>query len=169
MEALGDRAQDVIVLDDEIRKLEDLDFHPIADDWNERMVATDSVFKQKSVEDIISALKKYEGKHKQFCEEALDAFKKNSPLSMKLVFEQLNRSRDMELGDCLEMEFKLAQRCALGEGDFWEGVRAVLIDKDQKPNWKYKNVEEVPDGVIKRFFEDREDLGSLNLRTESKM
>lgn len=62
---------------------------------------------------------------------------------MKIVFEQLARSRYWELDECLEMEFMLAQRFSQGEADFWEGVRAVLIDKDQKPNWRYPSVEEV--------------------------
>jgi hypothetical protein len=49
------------------------------------------------------------------------------------------------------MEADMSCRC--GEsGEFQEGVRALLIDKDMSPQWKYKTVDEVPQSAIAHFF-----------------
>lgn len=49
-------------------------------------------------------------------------------------------------------------------GEFQEGVRALLIDKDGKPNWRFKSVAEVPNDVIERFFAPRWDENDHPLR-----
>lgn len=77
-----------------------------------------------------------------------------SPISMHLVFEQLQQGATLSLADCFRME--LAMSCRCGEvGEFQEGVRALLVDKDHQPHWLYSNVEEVPANVIASFFASR--------------
>ncbi|EFJ52894.1 hypothetical protein VOLCADRAFT_31665, partial [Volvox carteri f. nagariensis] len=78
-----------------------------------------------------------------------------SPLSHAVTWEMLRRSAagHMTLQQCLEMEFLLARRFVAGEADFLEGVRALLIDKDNKPRWRYGSVKEVPELVVQRLFE----------------
>jgi hypothetical protein len=49
------------------------------------------------------------------------------------------------------MELRLALRF-MGERDFYEGVRAVIIEKDNKPNWEPKEIEEVLDKDVENFF-----------------
>ena len=53
----------------------------------------------------------------------------------------------------------MVQRC-VEIGDFFEGVRAMLVDKDRKPNWKPKNIQDVDETRVNLFFED---LGDLDL------
>lgn len=71
----------------------------------------------------------------------------------------LGMGRTQDLRSCLETEFNLARYCGQGKADFFEGVRAMLIDKDKKPQWKHKTVWEVSDAVFyahkhaKRDFE----------------
>jgi len=67
-------------------------------------------------------------------------FAKGSPVSAAVSVEQLHRSRSMNLADCFRMEFHLAARFAMGP-DFREGVRALLIDKDLKPQWSVNQLE----------------------------
>jgi hypothetical protein len=70
---------------------------------------------------------------------------------MHLVFEQCKKGANMTLADCFRMEADMSCRC--GEsGEFQEGVRALLIDKDMSPQWKYKTVDEVPQSAIAHFF-----------------
>ena len=46
--------------------------------------------------------------------------------------------------------------------DFFEGVRCTLIDKNDKPNWSFESVEEVPNAEVQRYFEKLPD--GLELR-----
>ena len=58
-----------------------------------------------------------------------------SPITANLVFEQLLRGKGMTLAECFQMELGLSCKC--GEfGEFQEGVRALLIEKDHQPNWR---------------------------------
>ena len=75
-----------------------------------------------------------------------------SPITANLVFEQLLRGKDMTLAECFQMELGLSCKC--GEfGEFQEGVRALLIEKDHQPNWRFKYVDQVPKETIDYFFE----------------
>jgi len=74
-----------------------------------------------------------------------------SPITANLVFEQLRRGKDMTLAECFQMELGLSCKC--GEfGEFQEGVRALLIEKDHQPNWRFKSVDQVPKDTIDYFF-----------------
>ncbi|RDV26029.1 enoyl-CoA hydratase/isomerase family protein [Alteromonas aestuariivivens] len=74
-----------------------------------------------------------------------------SPLTAHLVYQQCIRGAHMGLADCFRMELIMSCRC--GEyGEFQEGVRALLIDKDRQPRWHYADVSSVPDDVINVFF-----------------
>ena len=57
------------------------------------------------------------------------------------------------------MEYSMVTRC-LDIGDFFEGVRAMLVDEDRKPNWKPSNIKDVDEGTVNKFFEV---LGDLDL------
>lgn len=57
---------------------------------------------------------------------------------MALAFELMKRMAGQSLRNCLETEYMLASRMVEGEGDFFEGVRALLIDKTKDPKWKYQ-------------------------------
>ena len=76
---------------------------------------------------------------------------KGSPITAHLVFEQCKRGRDMSLADCFRMEVVMSCRCGQS-GEFQEGVRALLIDKDHSPKWRYDSVSAVPGEVIDQFF-----------------
>jgi enoyl-CoA hydratase/carnithine racemase len=76
-----------------------------------------------------------------------------SPITANLVFEQLLRGKNMTLAECFQMELGLSCKC--GEfGEFQEGVRALLIEKDHQPNWRFKSVDQVPKDTIDYFFEN---------------
>ncbi|CAF5097751.1 unnamed protein product [Rotaria magnacalcarata] len=75
-----------------------------------------------------------------------------SPTSLKLTFEQIKRGKNLNLKDCLIMEYRLVQNVMNGH-DFFEGVRAVLVDKDNKPQWKPNSLKNVSDKEIEQYFE----------------
>lgn len=83
-----------------------------------------------------------------------------SPTSLKLTLRQLREGASMSLQDVLTMEYRLSQACLRGP-DFYEGVRAVLIDRDQSPRWKPPALEEVTDEFVDDCFKP---LGSNDLK-----
>lgn len=74
-----------------------------------------------------------------------------SPISARLVIEQLNRGALLSLAECFQMELSMAFQCSV-TGEFQEGVRALLIDKDNQPSWLYKEDADIPDDIIQAHF-----------------
>ncbi len=82
---------------------------------------------------------------------ALTTLKNGSPITAHLVFEQLQRSKGLTLAQCFRQELNMAVNCSMF-GEFEEGVRALLIDKDFAPQWLYKTSNDVPQNVIDAHF-----------------
>jgi enoyl-CoA hydratase/carnithine racemase len=72
----------------------------------------------------------------------LDALDAHSPTMLHVTREALLRGRSMTLAECFRMELGIATR-AIEEGDFREGVRAHLVDKDRRPVWRPATLAEV--------------------------
>lgn len=87
----------------------------------------------------------------QWLQRAQHNLKYGSPTSAYLIHQQLMRTNGMNLEDIFTFEYNLAITCC-SQGDFIEGVRALLIDKDRKPNWKYSTSETVDEEFINSFF-----------------
>jgi enoyl-CoA hydratase len=78
---------------------------------------------------------------------------KRSPLSLKVTFEVLKRGSQFKtLKEALVVEFRLATRM-IRRHDFLEGVRAVVVDKDQSPKWEPPSLAEVSEGLLQSLFE----------------
>lgn len=109
-----------------------------------------SIFGQAdSVEQIIAGLEK---DNSEWARKHLELLAKMSPTSLKLTFEQLKRGKSLTLPESLKMEYRMACRVTDGK-DFYEGVRAVLVDRDNKPKWNPAKLEEVKDSDIQAIFE----------------
>ena len=74
-----------------------------------------------------------------------------SPFSMYVSFEKQKLSHGMDLAQCLKLDFQLLYHF-MKDSDFFEGVRAVMVDKDKHPHWKYQRWEDVPYSVVQSFF-----------------
>lgn len=74
-----------------------------------------------------------------------------SPTSLKVTHRSINLGRTLSLRDCLRMEFRYVMHHVMGS-DMQEGVRAVLVDKDFKPKWNPKTLQEVTEEHVARFF-----------------
>lgn len=77
----------------------------------------------------------------------LDAMLQGSPLSVAIIWEQLARGARLSRAQAFEWEFHLSMSC-LRQGDFFEGVRARLVDKHTAPRWKYAAPGKIPDAVL---------------------
>lgn len=74
-----------------------------------------------------------------------------SPLSLCVTDRQLQKGRRLDLADAFRMELVLGYH-AFESGDFVEGVRALLIDKDKQPRWRYASIADVPVAQVDAFF-----------------
>uniref|UniRef100_A0A8C2AKW1 3-hydroxyisobutyryl-CoA hydrolase n=1 Tax=Cyprinus carpio TaxID=7962 RepID=A0A8C2AKW1_CYPCA len=115
------------------------------------------LFSAGSVEEIMENLKK-DGS--AFALKQTETLSKMSPTSLKLTFRQIQEGARMSLQEVLVMEYRLSQACMRGH-DFYEGVRAVLIDKDQSPKWKPSTLSGVSEQAIEECFSS---LGERDLK-----
>ncbi|NXY14423.1 HIBCH protein, partial [Atrichornis clamosus] len=124
---------------------------------DEHMEKINSLFSGNTMEEIVKKLKQ-DGS--PFALKQLETINKMSPTSLKLAVRQLREGASMNLQDVLIMEYRLSQACMRGH-DFYEGVRAVLIDRDQSPRWKPATLAEVTDEFVDNCFKP---LGSNDLK-----
>ena len=73
------------------------------------------------------------------------------PMTAHIVWNQLQHGADLSLADCFRLELTLSVQCAM-RGDFSEGIRALLIDKDKQPKWQHASVADVPAEDVDSFF-----------------
>ncbi|HMR31210.1 MAG TPA: enoyl-CoA hydratase/isomerase family protein [Geminicoccaceae bacterium] len=80
--------------------------------------------------------------------ERLAELARRSPLALAVTFAQLRRGAGMaDLAEALRLEYRMVHRFLAGR-DFAEGVRALLVDKDNRPRWSHAGIAEVsPDEV----------------------
>ncbi len=86
-------------------------------------------------------------------DKGLAAMRSGCPTSVGIVHEQLRRVAAMTLADAFRMEFNVANQCAHNP-DFAEGVRALIIDKDNTPAWRYGALQNVPHDYVAAHFDD---------------
>ncbi|KJF73055.1 enoyl-CoA hydratase/isomerase family protein [Agrobacterium arsenijevicii] len=109
----------------------------------------DATFRFDTVEEIFAALS---ARDEAFSRETLEVLKKRSPTSLKLTLKLLRLGRESaSLIECLEREFAAGTEILRGH-DFYEGVRAALIDKDRNPRWQPARLEEVREEDLLSYF-----------------
>jgi enoyl-CoA hydratase len=74
-----------------------------------------------------------------------------SPTSLKVTLRQLILGRDYDVEQALALEYRLTQHF-MAAHDFYEGVRAALIDKDQNPRWQPASLAEVDHAMVEAYF-----------------
>lgn len=79
----------------------------------------------------------------EFATAALKRMSRNSPLSMTVFVEMMHRLQGREIEDALELEYRFVSR-SMEHGDFLEGIRAQIIDKDRNPSWRHPWPADVP-------------------------
>ncbi|MBY6211167.1 enoyl-CoA hydratase/isomerase family protein [Microbulbifer agarilyticus] len=87
----------------------------------------------------------------RWLQQAKAALRAGSPLSARLIHEQLQRCANMSLADVFRAELLLSTH-VVRQPDFAEGVRALLIDKDSKPRWQFDSIEQIPKALIETCF-----------------
>ena len=86
-----------------------------------------------------------------FAAATLAQLETRSPTSLAITFRQLRDGRDLSFEDAIRREFRIVSRIPLGH-DFFEGIRALVIDKDRAPRWNPATLGEVSSEAIDRHF-----------------
>jgi len=108
----------------------------------------DRCFSRPSVEAIIAAL---EEETDTWSQQIAQLLRTRSPTSLKVVLAQLNRGALLDFDACMQMEYHIANHF-LTTSDFYEGIRAAVIDKDHSPHWQPASLEEVKGSNIENYF-----------------
>ena len=110
--------------------------------------AIDRHFAGGSLEAIIASLRaEHDAHYRPWAHRTLELLERRSPTLLAVTLEQLRRGRGLSLADCFRMELNLIHGC-FEHGDMREGIRAVIVDKDNQPRWK-------PAGAVEPFFRPR--------------
>lgn len=126
---------------------------PLAD----HRAVIDQAFAPATVEAIVAALTAAGG---DWAAKVRDTLLTKSPTSLKLTNRQLRDGGALSFDDCMRMEYRIVCRL-MQDHDFFEGVRAVILDKDNAPKWQPARLQDVSDAEVTRHFAS---LGADELR-----
>lgn len=128
----------------------------------------DACFSAETVEDILARLVAVDGAHRAWAQEVAADLAKQAPLSLKITHRHIRESRGRDLRETLQVDYRIAARMLEAKGDFYEGVRAALIDKDGAPRWMPPTLEDVTEAMLDTYFAPSGD-DELVLPTREKM
>jgi enoyl-CoA hydratase/carnithine racemase len=111
--------------------------------------AIDRHFGAGSVAAIVASLKSDDS---AFAQQTLEVMATRSPLMMCVTHELIQRGATLDVADCLRLERTLV-RHNFENGEVIEGIRALVVDKDNQPKWNPSSLEEVSEEAVQRFFQ----------------
>nr|WP_299149735.1 3-hydroxyisobutyrate dehydrogenase [uncultured Tateyamaria sp.] len=114
-----------------------------------QMADIDRHFHGRTLGDVLTTLRQDDS---EFARATLTAMGRNSPLSMACTIEALHRLRgpSLSMEKALDLEYRFTAR-AMEHGDFLEGIRAAIIDKDRAPKWQFADMV-VPTSAVSKML-----------------
>jgi len=120
----------------------------------------DHCFKYDTVEEILSALDLCQS---EWCDKTAALLRTKSPTSLKVTLQQLRNGAKLDLDQCLQMEYHMDMRFLKGH-DLYEGIRAVIVDKDQNPHWQPKDLAAISQQDVEAYFAPLKDTAELTFK-----
>jgi enoyl-CoA hydratase/carnithine racemase len=114
----------------------------------------DAHFSHSTVSAIVSSLEQETRNDIDWAHNTAKLMRSRSPTMLSVTLRQLQRGAHLSLADCFRMELGMAAH-TFEQGDFLEGVRAVLIEKDNSPRWQPHRIEDVTADLVEDFFRER--------------
>lgn len=125
-------------------------------------------FAGDTVEDILARL---DAEGSEWALKQATTIRSKSPTSVKIALRQMHEGAKADFDEAMKIEYRVVSRVEKGV-DFYEGVRAVIIDKDHSPKWQPAELTEISNADIDAYFaplDDELDLTDLNRRKESAL
>ncbi|KAL7204018.1 hypothetical protein ACSBR2_017143 [Camellia fascicularis] len=139
-----------------------------------RLDIINKCFSRRTVEEIIFALEREAANSTDnWISSTIKSLKTASPTSLKISLRSIQEGRVQGVGQCLVREYRIV--CNVMDGlvskDFFEGCRAILLDKDKNPKWEPSKLELVSDEMVDRYFSkvDDKDWEDLKLPVRSNL
>lgn len=107
----------------------------------EKLKTIDDIWSRDTLADIADASD----------ENTLSMLAASSPLSMACAVELVRRVRGKSIEDALTQEYRFTAR-AMEHGDFIEGIRAVIVEKDRNPNWRFAKIADVTQDAVEAML-----------------
>ncbi|KAG6515470.1 hypothetical protein ZIOFF_025882 [Zingiber officinale] len=145
-----------------------------------RMDVIDKCFSKETVEAIIVSLtlpicscckeKEAESVHDEWIMSTILSMKKASPISLKITLRSIREARRQGVDKCLINDYRLCCHILRQEAskDFFEGCRAILVDKDKNPKWEPSRLDQVDDKVVDRYFVEVRDANWEDLKLPAR-
>jgi enoyl-CoA hydratase len=111
----------------------------------------DRLFAADGVGEILAALDAADGPHAEWAGKTAAVIRTKSPTSLKVALAQMRRGVDWSFSECMRAEFRIVSRIVYGH-DFYEGVRATIIDKDNAPRWRPADLAGVTQQAVEGHF-----------------
>jgi enoyl-CoA hydratase len=118
------------------------------DDGSLHMIS--KLFSVDSFKEVVAGIEKA-APFDEFAQKLLDTIKKRSPTSLHVTFRQIRDGEMLSMEECMQMEYRILNRMLKGH-DFYEGIRAALIDKGSTPQWKPADIRTVSDAEVEAYF-----------------
>lgn len=111
--------------------------------------AVQACFSHNDIDLIMVALNKVDS---DWHRETMAILQQKAPLSLKVTLAQMQKAEPMSMADCIKMDYCLVGHF-MRDHDFYEGVRALLVDKDKSPHWQPKQLSLVTNAMVADYFE----------------
>ena len=148
MDAIEKKIQETSIPEALEDALKDLSVTPAKGDLQKNRQRIDECFKYNTIEDILAALNR-DGS--DWAKKTSETIQSRSPTSLKISLAHLRQGKTDDFNTIIARDFILAQHFMKGH-DFYEGVRAALIDKDKSPHWDPTRLSDVTDETLKKYF-----------------
>ena len=111
---------------------------------------------------LVAVLEELENTGTEFAKTAYETMLKKSPTSLVTTFAQLGFGSTNDFEACMQLEYRIVHRI-LQDSDFFEGVRAVIVDKDHRPEWSPRSIKQVSNNLVEEYFAPL-DAGDLSFQ-----
>lgn len=128
--------------------LEELSISPPTSQKTPDFEAINRCYSSDSLKEILENLEK---ENTDWAKTQIKTLRKNSPTSLNLALRHIRDAEMLDMATILKQDFRLSQFCMEGH-DFYEGIRAMLIDKDHKPKWSPSKIENINNQDISPAF-----------------
>ncbi|KAL2319954.1 hypothetical protein Fmac_028923 [Flemingia macrophylla] len=129
--------------------------HPDSSSVVQRIEILDKCFCHDTVEEIVDAMENAASEtNDAWCISTLNRLKEASPLSLKVSLRSIREGRLQTLDQCLLREYRMTLQSIHMQisGDFCEGVRARVVDKDFAPKWDPPTLDKVSQDMVDQYF-----------------
>jgi enoyl-CoA hydratase/carnithine racemase len=135
--------------------LEQNAYSPTKGPVQENFQQINTCFSPNTMEEIIQLLSQHS--QDRFCQQTLVTLNLRSPTSLKVTLRHFSITKELSRVEALQKDLRLSIKFCAG-GDFFEGIRAMVVDKDKNPRWYPSKLSDVTDDWVESFVSDSEAL-----------